>query len=51
MDKIDKINDKLFKDVFKIVENARTLLKKVLPDAIKSRLNFSTLALDSTDHT
>jgi predicted transposase/invertase (TIGR01784 family) len=46
---IDKIYDKFFKKMLENPENTRDLLKKVLPQQIKKRLDFSTVAVDPTE--
>jgi hypothetical protein len=48
MSKIDKVNDKFFRKVFKNAENVRTFLNTVLPEKIKKRLDFSTITIDPT---
>jgi predicted transposase/invertase (TIGR01784 family) len=50
MSEIDKIHDKLFKETFKKKENAETLMKKVLPEEIKKRLDFSDIEVGPTDY-
>ncbi|MCP5046473.1 MAG: Rpn family recombination-promoting nuclease/putative transposase [bacterium] len=50
MKEIPKLMDKFFKDVFKRDNNAATLLKKLLPDEIRSRVDFSTLKPGSTNY-
>ena len=39
MKKIDRVHDKMFTNVFGKVDNARALLKKVLPEEIKKRID------------
>ena len=41
MKKIDRVHDKMFTNVFGKVDNARALLKKVLPEKIKKRIDFT----------
>jgi hypothetical protein len=50
MKKIDRIHDKMFTNVFGKVDNARALLKKVLPEKIKKRINFSNIEIEDTDY-
>jgi predicted transposase/invertase (TIGR01784 family) len=45
MTKIDKINDKLFKNVFRRVDNTKAFLQKVLPGKIKKRIDFSSIEI------
>ncbi len=40
----------MFKEVFKKPSNVRVLLQNVLPEALKSRLDFSTMEVDSTGY-
>jgi predicted transposase/invertase (TIGR01784 family) len=48
MSEIDKINDKFFRKIFENIENVRPFLKKILPEKIKKRLDFSTVKIDPT---
>ena len=50
MRKIDKIHDKMFTNVFRKEENARALLKKVLPGKLKKRIDFSSIEIEDTDY-
>jgi predicted transposase/invertase (TIGR01784 family) len=50
MKKIDRIHDKMFTNVFQKVDNARALLKKVLPEEIKKRIDFSSIEIEHTDY-
>jgi predicted transposase/invertase (TIGR01784 family) len=50
MSEIDKINDKLFKETFKKKENAKAFMKKVLPEEIKKRIDFSNIEIGPTDY-
>jgi predicted transposase/invertase (TIGR01784 family) len=50
MSEIDKINDKLFKETFKKKENVRTFMKKVLPEEIKTRIDFSGIEIGPTNY-
>jgi predicted transposase/invertase (TIGR01784 family) len=50
MKKIDRIHDKMFTNVFGKVDNARALLKKVLPEKIKKRIDFSSIEIEDTDY-
>ena len=50
MKKIDRIHDKMFTNVFQKVDNARALLKKVLPEKIKKRIDFSSIEIEDTDY-
>jgi len=43
-------HDRLFKDTFSELESARSQLAAVLPEAIASHLDWSTLALQSAEH-
>jgi len=49
MRKIEKIHDKMFNSVFRKEENARALLKKVLPGKLKKRIDFSSIEIEDTD--
>ena len=50
MKKIEKIHDKMFNNVFRKEENARALLKKVLPGKLKKRIDFSSIEIEDTDY-
>ena len=50
MNKIDRIHDKMFTNVFGKVDNARALLKKVLPEKLKKRIDFSSIEIEDTDY-
>jgi predicted transposase/invertase (TIGR01784 family) len=50
MTDIDKINDKIFKKMLENDKNAGDVLKKILPQVIKSRLDFSTIKVDTTNY-
>jgi predicted transposase/invertase (TIGR01784 family) len=47
---IDRINDKIFKKTFGNAKNTRDFLKKVLPQEIKKRLDFSSIKIDPTNY-
>jgi len=50
MKKIDKIHDKMFTNVFRKTDNAKALLKKVLPGKIKKRIDFSSIEIEDTNY-
>ena len=50
MKKIERVHDKMFTNVFGKVDNARALLKKVLPEKIKKRIDFSNIEIEDTDY-
>jgi predicted transposase/invertase (TIGR01784 family) len=50
MKKIERVHDKMFTNVFRKVDNARALLKKVLPDKIKKIIDFSNIEIEDTDY-
>ena len=50
MKKIDRIHDKMFTTVFGKVDNARVLLKRVLPEKIKRRIDFHDIEIADTDY-
>jgi predicted transposase/invertase (TIGR01784 family) len=50
MKKIDKIHDKMFTNVFRKVDNAKALLKEVLPGKIKKRIDFSSIEIGDSDY-
>jgi len=48
MTEIYRINDKIFRKIFKNPVNARDFLKRVLPQEIKKRLDFESINIDPT---
>jgi hypothetical protein len=50
MSELERINDKIFKKIFKNAKNAGDFLKKALPREIKERLDFSTIEIDPTNY-
>jgi predicted transposase/invertase (TIGR01784 family) len=50
MDKINNANDLFFKRVVKDENNARALLKRILPESLKKNIDFSRLSIETTDH-
>ena len=50
MKKIERVHDKMFTNVFGKVDNARAFLKKVLPEKIKKRIDFSNIEIEDTDY-
>jgi predicted transposase/invertase (TIGR01784 family) len=50
MNKIDKINDKMFKKALSTPQSAIKFLRKVLPEQIKKRIDFSTIEIGPTDY-
>ncbi|MDQ1350559.1 MAG: hypothetical protein QG657_861 [Acidobacteriota bacterium] len=50
MNEIDKINDKIFKKALGAPQSAIKFLRKVLPEEIKKRIDFSTIEVGPTDY-
>ena len=50
MDEIFKINDKIIKRIMQKPDNAKTFLKKILPEKIKKRIDFSSLEIGPTNY-
>ena len=50
MNEIFKINDKIIKRIMQQPENARIFLKRILPEQIKKRVDFSSIEIGPTNY-